>query len=128
MKNSNRTDEPDDMVVENNSTLQSTQDKTTKSISDAKKHTPRKVTGGNSIAALVNSADPFSFVQKRISKDFDGVTFYGTVTKYDDSDDPAFWRVVYDDGDAEDYNKKDLIKALRHYGVNGNHDAHRTNK
>lgn len=126
MKNSNRTNEPDDVVVAN-STLQCTQDRVTKSTSDVKKHSQRKVAAGNKIAALVNSADPFSFVQNRISKDFDGVTFFGTVVKYDDSDDPAFWHVVYDDGDAEDYNKKDLIKALKHYGVNGMNDAHRTN-
>ncbi len=134
MKNSNRTNKPDDVVVANStlqctqdSTLQCTQDRVTKSTSDAKKYSQRKVAAGNKIAALVNSTDPFSFVQNRVSKDFDGVTFFGTVVKYDDSDDPAFWHVVYDDGDAEDYNKKDLIKALKHYGVNGMNDAHRTN-
>ena len=106
-------------VVADN-TLLSTQD-SAKASSDAKNHSPRKVKG-NDITALVNSADPISFVQKRISKDFDGVTFFGTVTEYDDSDDPAFWKVVYDDGDAEDYNKWDLIKALKHYGINGKND------
>ena len=29
---------------------------------------------------------------------------------------PPFWHVEYDDGDQEDYAKKDLILALKHYG------------
>jgi len=92
---------------------------------DTKNLSSAKVTKGSDIVALVNSSDPYSFVHKRISKDFDGTTFFGTITKYDESDDPAFWNVLYDDGDAEDYNKKDLIKALKHYGINGKFDSHK---
>ena len=103
----------------------STKENAIRSDSDSKKHKPKKATTGSDIAALVNSANPSSFVQKRISKDFDGVTFFGTVTKYDDSDDPAFWHVVYDDGDDEDYNKKDLIKALKNYRINEKYDGHK---
>lgn len=68
----------------------------------------------------VNSAaapEPRSFIGKKIAKDFDGNLYFGTVKDYDDSEAPAFWHVEYDDGDEEDYNEKDLIKALKYYNV-----------
>jgi hypothetical protein len=102
--------------------VKSTKDKAAKVIPAVKNHSPRKVTGDD-IAAFVSSSDPISFVRQRISKDFDGTTFFGTIMKYDDTDEPAFWHVVYDDGDDEDYNKKDLVKALRHYNINGKYDT-----
>ena len=49
----------------------------------------------------------------QIAKDFGNSV--GTVTKFDDTDSPAFWHVEYDDGDEEDYYKKDLIKAVKYY-------------
>jgi len=39
----------------------------------------------SSVSSLVRSEDPRSFVRKRISKDFDGETYFGTVMEYDDS-------------------------------------------
>lgn len=33
-----------------------------------------------------------------------------------DIETPPFWHIEYDDGDEEDYTKKDLILALKHYG------------
>ena len=32
---------------------------------------------------------------------------------------------MYDDGDDEDYNKKDLIKALKNYRINEKYDGHK---
>jgi hypothetical protein len=75
---------------------------------------------------LVNSSDPLSFVRQRISKDFDGDSFFGTILQYDNSENPAFWHVQYDDGDEEDFNKRDLMKALRHYSIHGNDDPNKT--
>lgn len=103
----------------------SAKDKATKTNSDAKNPIPKKV-ASNDVTALVNSSDPCSFVHRRISKDFDGTTFFGTILKYDDSDDPPLWSVVYDDGDREDYEKRDLIKALKHYGIHRKYDAHKS--
>lgn len=122
-KNSSSANRANDATIVADIILQSTNENTTNSCSGVKNQ--KKVTKGKDIVALVNSSDPYSFVHKRISKDFDGATFFGTITKYDDSDDPAFWNVVYDDGDAEDYNKKDLIKALKHYGINGKYDMYK---
>jgi len=76
----------------------------------------------NSIWTVVNSSDPSSFVRRRIAKDFDGETFYGTIMEYDASENRAYWHVEYDDGDEEDYSKKDLIKALWYYEKEGKHD------
>ena len=41
----------------------------------------------------------------------DGDIYYGTIMEYDDSETPPFWHCEYDDGDEEDMDKKDLIKA-----------------
>jgi hypothetical protein len=45
--------------------------------------------------------------------------------EYDTSENPAFWHIEYDDGDEEDYSKKDLIQALRHYAIHGKYDSDR---
>ena len=74
----------------------------------------------------MNSSDPLSFVRQRISKDFDGDSFFGTILQYDNSENPAFWHVEYDDGDEEDFSKRDLMKALRHYSIHGNDDPNKT--
>eukprot|EP00579_Thalassiosira_antarctica_P001658 CAMPEP_0201869050 /NCGR_PEP_ID=MMETSP0902-20130614/2711_1 /ASSEMBLY_ACC=CAM_ASM_000551 /TAXON_ID=420261 /ORGANISM="Thalassiosira antarctica, Strain CCMP982" /LENGTH=685 /DNA_ID=CAMNT_0048394489 /DNA_START=121 /DNA_END=2178 /DNA_ORIENTATION=- len=82
----------------------------------------------NNIASLVNGSDPRSFVRKRVAKDFDGDTYYGTVMEYDDTEPPAYWHAEYDDGDEEDYSKKDLIKALKYYEIKGKNDTNKSNK
>ncbi|KAL3782164.1 hypothetical protein HJC23_004527 [Cyclotella cryptica] len=74
------------------------------------------------ITAMINSSEPKSFVRLRVAKDFDGVTYFGTVMEYDDSEEPAFWHIQYDDGDEEDYSKKDLIQALKLYKAVGKDD------
>ena len=63
-----------------------------------------------------------SFVNKRVAKDFDGECFFGKITKYDDTEPPPFWHVVYDDGDEEDFSSRDLIKSLKHYKKHGKDD------
>jgi len=78
---------------------------------------------GKSIVALVNASDPRSFVRRRISKDFDGTLYFGTIMEYDDTENPPYWHVAYDDGDEEDYSKKDLIGALKHYETEGKKDT-----
>ena len=88
----------------------------------------KKVKIVDEFTTLVNSSDPLSFVRQRISKDFDGGSFFGTILKYDNSENPAFWHVEYDDGDEEDFNKRDLMKALRHYSIHGNNDPNKTTK
>ena len=88
----------------------------------------KKVKIVDEFTTLVNSSDPLSFVRQRISKDFDGGSFFGTILKYDNSENPSFWHVEYDDGDEEDFNKRDLMKALRHYSIHGNNDPNKTTK
>jgi hypothetical protein len=88
-----------------------------------KKHATKKAKTGDDVAALVNSSDPRRFVRQRISKDFDGSSFFGTIMEYDNTENPSFWHVEYDDGDEEDYTKKDLIQALKHYAIYGKDDS-----
>lgn len=48
------------------------------------------------------------FVGKRVAKFFDEGKFFGTIGSYDG----AFWRIKYEDGDAEDMERKDLLHAI----------------
>jgi len=82
----------------------------------------KKARTKDDVKDMVQSSDPKSFVNKRVAKDFDGVCFFGKITKYDDTEPPPFWHVVYDDGDEEDYTSRDLIKALKHYKKQGKDD------
>eukprot|EP00584_Thalassiosira_punctigera_P006535 CAMPEP_0172538208 /NCGR_PEP_ID=MMETSP1067-20121228/9646_1 /TAXON_ID=265564 ORGANISM="Thalassiosira punctigera, Strain Tpunct2005C2" /NCGR_SAMPLE_ID=MMETSP1067 /ASSEMBLY_ACC=CAM_ASM_000444 /LENGTH=758 /DNA_ID=CAMNT_0013323661 /DNA_START=132 /DNA_END=2408 /DNA_ORIENTATION=+ len=91
----------------------------------SKKSSAKKAKGAGGIVGLVNSSDPRSFVRRRIAKDFDGELYFGTIMEYDDSETPVYWHVEYDDGDEEDYSKKDLIKALKYYEVKGKQDANK---
>lgn len=77
------------------------------------------------IAVRVNDSKPKSFIRQRVSKDFDGETYFGTIVNYDESEPPPFWHVEYDDGDEEDFSKKDLIRALKHYQVHGDDDPNK---
>lgn len=101
--------------------------------SDSKKHANGDIENGKAPAAkkaktkddikdLVKS-DPNSFVNKRVSKDFDGECYFGKITKYDDTEPPPVWHVEYDDGDEEDFYARDLIKAVKHYEKHGKDDT-----
>jgi hypothetical protein len=53
-----------------------------------------------------------AFVGNRVGKFFNGsVLFLGTVTAFD----KLWWHVVYDDGDEEEYDWKDLKAGLEKY-------------
>ncbi|KAL9191506.1 hypothetical protein ACHAXT_001212 [Thalassiosira profunda] len=96
--------------------------------SEAKKPVVKKAkTAAPDVAAMVDSANPKDLVRKRVSKNFDGDVYYGTIMEYDDSETPPFWHVEYDDGDEEDMDKKDLIKALKHYEKHRKDDPNMAN-
>lgn len=67
---------------------------------------------------LLNRGIPQSYVGKRVAKYFDGKRgklgkiHYGSVTDYSLADNVYHWRVVYDDGDSEDYDQEDLKRGL----------------
>eukprot|EP00571_Detonula_confervacea_P012643 CAMPEP_0172311816 /NCGR_PEP_ID=MMETSP1058-20130122/15787_1 /TAXON_ID=83371 /ORGANISM="Detonula confervacea, Strain CCMP 353" /LENGTH=634 /DNA_ID=CAMNT_0013025109 /DNA_START=147 /DNA_END=2051 /DNA_ORIENTATION=+ len=106
--------------------IKSAKNKASRVPSDAKKPAAKKSKTVNDVVALVKSSDPRSFVRKRIGKDFDGDPFFGTIMEYDDTENPPLWHVEYDDGDEEDYSKKDLIKALKYYGIEGKNDDNKS--
>ena len=55
--------------------------------------------------------DSKSFLMTRVAKNFDGNTYFGTIQAIKG----VYWHVVYDDGDEEDFDKKDLVAALKLY-------------
>lgn len=64
----------------------------TKAPPDTKKPAAKKPKK-STIASLVNSENPHTFVRKRVAKDFDGDTYFGTIMEYDDTESPPFWHV-----------------------------------
>ena len=63
---------------------------------------------------LAHPANPEVLIGTRIGKDFDGVTYYGTITKFD-----KWWQVAYDDGTFGDYSYHDLEKQLEPEDISG---------
>ena len=56
---------------------------------------------------LAHPANPEILVGTRVGKVFDGIVYYGTVSKFD-----TWWEVAYDDGTNEDYNYHELTIQL----------------
>ena len=65
-------------------------------------------------------------INARVAKNFDDGLFFGTITKYDGN--ANFWFVLYDDGDSEQFDKRDLNKALRLYKKNAAKDPENKSK
>ena len=63
--------------------------------------------------------NPGQFVKQRVAKDFGDGIYYGTITGFDEPEEDGgkvvYWRIKYDDGDQEDFEKKELKDALRMY-------------
>lgn len=85
----------------------------------AKKMKPTDSTGTPAPAAEV---DPQSYVGRRVAKYFDVVLYYGSVREYtppdlnDESVD--LWNILYDDGDNEDLERKELDECFDLYRRN----------
>jgi hypothetical protein len=60
---------------------------------------------------------PFSYIGQRVAKFFGDDVFFGTIKKYIEPGAGEFdlWHIVYDDDDQEDFDSKDLRKALNLY-------------
>lgn len=58
---------------------------------------------------------PSGYIQDRVAKKFDGVTYFGTITCIKRKNNVAYWHVNYDDGDSEDFDNMDLCKAIELY-------------
>lgn len=82
----------------------------------------KKAKPSDPIADMVKSSQPTHFISRRIAKYFDDEIYFGTIKEYDDSDTPALWKVFYDDGDQEDYERRDLIKGLKLYAKAASED------
>lgn len=57
-------------------------------------------------------------INKRVAKEFEDGVYYGTITAHypkDTDNEVALWEASYDDGDAEDYDIDELMRALFSY-------------
>jgi len=62
-----------------------------------------------------NEKAGIEFLNMKVAKEFDdGVIYFGVVKEYfeEEKDEPAAWNVMYDDGDGEDLELKELLKAI----------------
>ena len=63
--------------------------------------------------------NPRQFVKQRVAKDFGDNIYYGTITGFDEPEEDGgkvvYWKIKYDDGDQEEFEKKELKDALRIY-------------
>ena len=58
------------------------------------------------------------FVDLRVAKYFKSELYYGTVTKYLpplEADEYSLWKIKYDDGDGEDWDRDELLEGVRLY-------------
>mmetsp|Transcript_20809 Transcript_20809/g.30496 ORF Transcript_20809/g.30496 Transcript_20809/m.30496 type:complete len:644 (+) Transcript_20809:352-2283(+) len=69
-------------------------------------------------AIVIKGKEATEYITDRVAKDFDGEIYFGTIKSYKG----GFWHVRYDDGDEEDYDEKDLKRALRLYSKVENDD------
>lgn len=82
---------------------------------------PAKVAKGRTPGRKIN---PFSYVNQRIAKYFGDEVFFGRVKRYIEptSGEDDLWHIVYDDDDQEDYDGKDLRKAVALYKTKRSED------
>lgn len=76
--------------------------------------------------AKASNASISKHIDARVAKNFDDGLFFGTITKYDGK--ANFWFVLYDDGDSEQFDKRDLNEALRLYKKNAAKDPENKSK
>ena len=90
----------------------------TSTTQSTKKYSRKMPTPGKT--PLEESKEPKDFIGSRIAKDFNAVTYFGTIDKY--LSNLKCWHVAYDDGDDEDYDTQELRVALDHYEMNKSAD------
>ena len=87
-----------------------------KSSSSEKKRT-KTVINTDSVGEF-ESMEGEEFVDLRVAKYFKRELYYGSVTKYlppVEADDYPLWKIGYDDGDAEDWDRDELLEGIRLY-------------
>ncbi len=58
--------------------------------------------------------DGNSLVEQRVAKYFGKILYFGTVSEFlpkTDVDDIDLWKIVYDDGDSEEFDPNDMKEA-----------------
>mmetsp|Transcript_7389 Transcript_7389/g.17638 ORF Transcript_7389/g.17638 Transcript_7389/m.17638 type:complete len:626 (+) Transcript_7389:132-2009(+) len=68
------------------------------------------------------------YINKRIAKAFAGpknesVIYFGTIDKVTQPKEPFYWHVIYDDEDEEEFDEKDILKALKLYQTHRKDDT-----
>ena len=63
--------------------------------------------------------NPGQFVKQRVAKDFGDDIYFGTIIGFDEPEEDGgkvvYWKIKYDDGDQEEFEKKELKDGLRMY-------------
>jgi len=72
---------------------------------------------GTDAVAVPKIDSNFSYIGDKVAKMFANKLYFGSITGYRQR--LRFWQVKYDDGDEEEFNKKELTKALDLYQIKG---------
>ena len=67
------------------------------------------------------AANPNSYIGVRMAKDFGGAIYEGSVEFYDEAE--VLWKIVYDDGDEEDYDADGMLHYYSLYVTNSKSTA-----
>ena len=73
-------------------------------------------------------SNPKGYVGRRVAKFFDDELYFGRIRKFDpktlagDTEATLIWKVIYDDGDKEEYDVEDMYEFLNIYKENESQD------
>jgi len=88
---------------------------TPKKKKEKKQPTPKKVP--------VTFNDPDELKGRRVAKYFEKDLFFGVIKGHEKDEGVIYWQIEYDDGDAEDFELKDLKTGFALYAANKHLDA-----
>ena len=75
---------------------------------------------------LLRKQPPKFYIKRRIAKDFDGEIYFGSIKKWipasENDEGVDLWLIEYDDGDAEDLEKFELMEGFQLYQIHYKND------
>merc|ERR1712194_174186 len=64
---------------------------------------------------------PLTYITSRVAKTFEREVYFGSIVDYNVTS--KLWKIIYDDGDQEEFDEKDLARSLKLYQKTKQKDA-----
>jgi len=68
-----------------------------------------------------SSGKPLTYITSRVAKTFEREVYFGSIVDYNVTS--KLWKIIYDDGDQEEFDEKDLARSLKLYQKTKQKDA-----